>query len=475
MFQNFGNLLEKSLELFSKNQNEELFQKKWTSEIDDGQLKQLVQKLILNKNQCLEKFENVETYYDLKIEFSKIPIISDLEIESTRLLNEFLQTYFHLSQKITFDQEYFSRCCDIFSQHISEEYYKKFYFFTPLYDFDTDFDRAEIDEFTIEKITSLEFDRISSIDLHEGDTKPDVDYTIKKVNCILVFSVDVDPAKRINPKEFSSIFLHALRLTSPGSVSFGEFYGFSPLGWQANYFPGIKENQLFPGKPYFLKEDHIKSLKEKFQLLKKLQNNFEFEKIRYLIYSIRRFDYVYRDTLVEDNITDLMISLETMLNNQPYEVTDKTSLRAAMILEEDDNQKRDCQKFIKKCYGIRSEIVHGKERKEKIKEIKKELSDDEIKKILSIDKIVNLLSDNEIDQIKNKEFLKILSKEGIKEIVPKEFKKELSDDEIKIKLENYVRKAISQILKLQIMHQNQDGVLQKIDIFTLNRNENLFG
>ena len=115
-----------------------------------------------------------------------------------------------------------------------------------------------------------------------------------------------------------------------------------------------------------------------------------------------------------------MISLETMLNNQRYEIRDKTSLHAAILLEDNDNEKINCKKFIQKCYDIRSEIVHGKKRVTKIKE--------------------------------NEEVL--------------------SDDKIKEKLENYTRKAIAKMLKLQIKFKTQDEVLNRIDRFILNRSEN---
>ncbi|MCJ8306295.1 MAG: hypothetical protein HRU07_04515 [Nitrosopumilus sp.] len=81
-----------------------------------------------------------------------------------------------------------------------------------------------------------------------------------------------------------------------------------------------------------------------------------------------------------------------------------------------------CIKFIQKCYGIRSEIIHGKKRKTKILE-------------------------NE---------------------------RKLSDEEIKEKLEEYVRKGISKILRLHMMYESQENVLAQIDNYTLNRGENLY-
>ena len=471
-FQTFSEIFEKSLNLFSKDTSNDFYKKIWTSKNSDTQSSSISQKQILNVNSCVEKFENIQTYRDLKIEFLKTPLISDLEVNSIDWMDQFLKTYFHLSQKIIFDAENFETCCDILNRHISEKFYKKLYLFTPLYNFDTEHSWIEIENIKIEKITPAKFDRISGIDLHRGDNDPSILYPIKKLNYILSLSAENDAS--FDPEEISSNFLHALRLTSSGSVKFGNWYGYSPLGWQADYLPGHVESEMVIGNPYLLKKDDVQSFKEKFQLLEHLKSNFKLEKIRYLEYSIRRFNYIYRKSKVEDDITDLMISLETMLNNQPYEVTDKTSLRAAMILEENDDQKENCQRFIKKCYSIRSEIVHGKARKEKIKEINKNLSDNDLKEILSIEKIIQLLNNDEINQIKNRELLNILSRKEIKEHVPSKFQKELTDDEIKEKLETYVRKAIFHVLKLQTKYDTQDNMLQKIDSFTLDRNKNLF-
>jgi len=474
-FKKFEYFFEKSLEDLSKNFDPELYQKKWTSETENGKYKQSILKSILNQKLCRSKFEMTQTYSDLKEEFSKIPLISESKNESSTLLDEFIETYFHISQKITYDENNFLTVCQILDEHISNEYSKKRYYCTPLYNFDSDFENIELGEFKIIKILPKYLDRIASIDTHVGDEQPFLFYPLKQLKYVLTFYVDAKPEDRVNPYSIPSIFLSALRLTKSGYVKLGEPHGYHPLDWQTkNIFPGRKTYQQLSNELYFLTEEDIIPLKENFQNLKKLHSDFDKEKIRYLEYSIRRFDYIYRDELIEDHITDLMISLEAMLNYQPYEISDKTSLRAAMILEEDDQKKRDCQKFIKKCYDIRSEIIHAKKRQAKIKEIKEVLSDIEINKILSNEKIKKILTQDEIDKILAKEFKNILSKEEIKEVLPDEFKIILDDDEIKNRLESYVRKAISQILFLHLKYETQEKVLNKIDHFTLNRSEILF-
>lgn len=474
-FQKCMGLFKKCLEELPEGSSVYWNQNKWTSVIENGKYKQSIKKSILNTKSCREKLERTLLYSDLKMEFSKIQIIFNLKTIQEPLFDQFIETYFYLSQKVKFEEKYFVDLCDILQQHISKEYFKKLYFFTPIYNFDTHFQEIEIDEFKIIKILPTHFDRISSINLHIGENAPRIDcYPIEQLKYVLSFYME-DNAGYFNPEKISSNFLHALRLTKPNSIYFGKFYGYHPLHWQGYDTPGYTEDTKLLTTTYLLKQEDISSLKDKLRLLKKLQTDFEVESIRYLMYSIRRFCYIYDiydNGIVEDNITDLIISLEGLLNDQPYEITDKTSLRACVILEEDDERKRDCQKFIKKCYGIRSEIVHAKKRTTTVKEIKEVLSDIEINKIISNEKIKKLLTTDEINKILAKDFKKILSKEEINQILPDEFKKTLGDAEIKNRLENYVRKAISLILFLHLKYKTQKNVLSKIDDFILNRSEN---
>jgi len=423
-FQKCMELFEKCLEELSEKSGVDWNQSKWISEIENGKYKRSIEKSILNQKLCREKFERTHYYSDLKIEFSEIPLIFNSKIAQESLFDQFIETYFHLSQKVEFEEKYFVNLCDILQQHISKEYFNNFYFFTPIYNFDTEFPaEIEIDEFKITKISPTHFDRISSINLHDGKNEPNIEYPIEQLKYVLLFSIEYSGIA-IDPKKISSIFLNALRLTKSSYINFGHFYGYHPLCWQGYDAPGYTENTKLSNTVYLLKLENINSLKENFQLLNKLYTDFSNNqnKIRYLIDSIRKFDYSYRDNLVEDNITDLMISLETLLNNQPYEIRDKTSLRAAMIIEDDDDNRIECKKFIQQCYDIRSEIVHGKTRDTKIKE------------------------------------------NGIP----------LEDEDIKQRLGNCVRRCIVKMFKLQIKFKTQDEILVQIDRFTLDRSRSLF-
>ena len=386
----------------------------WTSDISTEGIKRLIKKPIIDVGQCFGLIKRNKEYSSLENEFEKLGISDDMMLEN------FTKTYLYLLQdtsfdKTSFDKTLFDKTWKIMNQILDDP--NKFYFFVPMYNFDSDYTDITLGEFKIKKITPFHFDKITDINLEKSDDEPFVRTVEKKLKYVLEFSGLGNPT--IDPKAMYNSFQNALRITDNGPVIFGNHISYNPDGWQQRFAPGIRDSVILSYDEYFLKEDKISKLKENLKLLKQLDEKSD--SIRYLGYSIRRFNYVYQNEVVEDNITDLMISLETLLNFEPYEVRDKTSLRAAVLLESDGNEKLNCRKFIKKCYDIRSEIVHGKKRKAKI------------------------------------------MKNNI----------QLTDAEIQIDLINYVRTAIVKMLHLHFEYGSQSNVLDKIDEYTLDQTSNL--
>jgi len=380
----------------------------WTGDISKNGFQRVKKKLVIDINQCLEIIKKNDKYLILDTEFEKLGINDEMMLEN------FTKTYLYLLQDTSFEKIFFDKTWELMNKILDEP--NKFYFFVPLYNFDSDYSEIILDEFKITKISSFHFDKITDINLEKGDDEPIPKHVARKLKYVLEFSGIGNPG--IDPKEIYNSFLNALRITCAGEVIFGNPISYNPDGWQKRFSPGMKDSVILDGN-YFLKEDKISILKQNLNLLKQLDVNSD--NVRYLEYSIRRFNYIYQNKVVEDNITDLMISLETLLNFEPYEVTDKTSLRAAILLESNDNEKLNCKFFIKKCYHIRSEIVHGKKRKAKV-----------------------LRNDSQ-----------------------------LTDMEIKVELENYVRTAIIKILNLHLKYNSQSNVLDKIDEYTLDRSKTL--
>ncbi len=449
-----------------------LYETKWTSKIDERNSKNMYQKKFLNLNLCSEKFLVLNSTQKFIDNFLDLEFLNQFSFNKLELLKEFVRTYFFKLQTTEINEEIFHECFSLLEKSIVSEYGKIRFFFTPLYNFDTELEEIEIENFKISKISPYFFNRISSLDIHKGDLDPEISFPIKKIKFVLSFSTLVEST--VNAEQAIFSFISALRLTNPGDIKHGHFYDYHPLSWQGQLAPGTIETEQFIGKPYVLEHDDISRLKMNFLNLEQIWTTFDEKPIAYLNYSIRRFGYSYDARLIEDQITDLMISLESLLNVQTYDVTDRVSLRASMILENDDSKKNTCLHFIKDCYGIRSEIVHGKIRKTKIREIMP-LSEDKLEKLLFNKTLKNLLSSEKLDQIKKGDCVdEILSEYEIFKNIPNEYKNELTDEKIKEKLESYARNALVQILKMQIIYSTQEKIHQRIDLHVLDRNIELF-
>ncbi len=471
-YNDLKNIFFQCLEDFTNSNSDYLYETKWTCEIHERNSKNIFQKKFLNLNLCSEKFLALNSTQKFIDNFSDLEFLNQFSFNKLELLKEFIQTYFFNLQTLEIKEQIFNECYSLLKKSIVPEYQKIRFFFTPLYNFDTELGQIEIENFKILKITPYFFDRISSLDIYKGDLEPGFSFPIKKIKFVLSVSTLVEST--IDPKQAVCSFMSALRLTNSGDVKNGQFYDYHPFSWQGQLAPGTIETEQFIGKPYVLEQGDVSRLKTNFLNLEQIGTTFDEKSIAYLNYAIRRFDYIYDDKLIDDQITDLMISLESLLNVQSYEVTDRVSLRASMILENDDSKKKTCLDFIKKCYGIRSEIVHGKVRKTKIREIRP-LSETELEKLLSDEKIKNLLSTEKIDQIKNGICVdEILSENEIFKNIPNQYKNDLTDEQTKEKLASYVRNALVQILHMQIIYSTQEKIHEKIDLHVLDRKTSLF-
>jgi hypothetical protein len=353
--------------------------------------------------------------------FSKYELINNQQIDVVILTRELLCTYLHLGQSISFNQDVFNKTIELLSELLVENRYHKREYFSPLYGLDCDQDRIVINQiFSIERISNDKFDRISDLDLSTEENEPIPNYVFKQIKFVLRCSFPQNHKFATNPQPLSYKILSALRLTNSGFVSLGEFYPYESTGWFKIQRPRLGPLEIPPSYSigFSLERNFIEELTKIFNLLVMLDDAPP-DKIRYLKYALRRFEYVYASKSMDDKITDLIISIETLLNKDPGEVSLSISLRAAMLLGQTEEEKEYVKKFFKKSYNIRSEIVHGKKREEKIK--------------------------------KNEHVL--------------------TDDEIESELDTFVRIAIKKMIRLQTNLPDQQKILQTLDEIVVNRNK----
>ena len=387
LFEDFKIIFKTTLKEVKKKQTDEIYKDKWSSVFIKGVFKkpQRTKKLDTAKATAIIKRRN--DFNELKNTFFDVPLIKNLENSYPNLLDEFILTYLETTQELQFDEDRFKEICDALEERITEKYNEKYYFFTPIYGLDSISENIELDDvFRIENITSKQFDIISNLDISSDEQAPLIDYDVKQLRCVLVFSSERKNGVTVDPKGKSLDVLTALRLASKGLIAFGAFYGFEPQNW--TFYGGNtllkkgKAPDLIPNEKYNLAKSVIEQVQKILINLKTLNEKCKEDNIRYIKHAIRRFRYIYRAEFVEDKITDLIISLETVMSNSPIEIGLNASLRTAMLMTKNDSETEYYKKFIKKCWSIRSEIVHGKKREEKIKKNNRVLDDSEIQKEL---------------------------------------------------------------------------------------------
>jgi len=100
-----------------------------------------------------------------------------------------------------------------------------------------------------------------------------------------------------------------------------------------------------------------------FHSLKTVRDKREKDSVFHLDLAIRRFDQALSRNNPEDQLIDLVISLETLaLISQ--ELSFRLALWTAVIAGTDDKSRHEIYKDIKKAYDLRNKIVHGEERPE---------------------------------------------------------------------------------------------------------------
>jgi len=79
--------------------------------------------------------------------------------------------------------------------------------------------------------------------------------------------------------------------------------------------------------------------------------------------ALRRFHLYFDRDSIQDRAIDLMIILESLFSEDPEAIAYKIALRASCLIETESQKRKSMFDFLKKAYGKRSKIVHGKDEK----------------------------------------------------------------------------------------------------------------
>lgn len=84
--------------------------------------------------------------------------------------------------------------------------------------------------------------------------------------------------------------------------------------------------------------------------------------------ALRRFDLAYQRRHSEDRLIDYWVALEALISEGQQELTYKMAMRIAHFLGKSANDRVALYEGLKKAYGVRSAVVHGRGSKRQIEE-----------------------------------------------------------------------------------------------------------
>jgi hypothetical protein len=178
-----------------------------------------------------------------------------------------------------------------------------------------------------------------------------------------------------------------LRLFKPSTLRYGPIET-KPIQWVP--FGGVitsGREEMFGGFYHF----NISELPE----LKKLRSNIkrmDLSNVYPLEIALKRFNFAHERMSLEDKLIDIMIGFETLYSDSNTEIRYKISLRTAILIGENLDQRKIIFRIMQEAYNMRSDLVHGRKLEGKVsvsEPVNKEFTMHEF-----VDFIKNYLSDS---------------------------------------------------------------------------------
>ena len=153
-------------------------------------------------------------------------------------------------------------------------------------------------------------------------------------------------------KKIFNEVISALRLLKAGVVGYN-FIQTIALDWDP--IGGILTNFGIFTYPYFghykLENHEIENFKSLFQKIKNAPN--------FLDVSITRFNFASDRERPEDKLIDYITAFESLFVKEKQELSYRLSVRVALLIGKDKQDRKQIFELIKKAYDLRSKIVHG--------------------------------------------------------------------------------------------------------------------
>lgn len=157
-------------------------------------------------------------------------------------------------------------------------------------------------------------------------------------------------------------FMMVLRLFRTGKIGFLDSnltYSISHAGntWQ-NQDCGLEDDwNGWEKEPFVLLTKDVDEINQLWTDLHKI--DFMKDNNQFLLSAINRFMYSYEKNYVEDRIVDLIICLESLLQDNQPELRYRLAIRTALFLGNSAHDRNRIYNIIRKGYEIRNKTVHG--------------------------------------------------------------------------------------------------------------------
>jgi len=159
--------------------------------------------------------------------------------------------------------------------------------------------------------------------------------------------------------------LNRMRLFKPGLL-WGELYGiFDPKEHPVGVYEFRRSQENGPMPTTFsagydgifqIEESELDSIVDFVNDLKDVSTD-------QFTVALRRFHLYFDRDSIQDRAIDLMVALESLFSEEQEAIAYKIALRASCLIETESQKRKAMFNFLKKAYGKRSRIVHGRDQK----------------------------------------------------------------------------------------------------------------
>lgn len=157
--------------------------------------------------------------------------------------------------------------------------------------------------------------------------------------------------------------LNRMRLFKPGLL-WGELYGiFDPNEHPVGVYEFRRSQENGPMPTTFSADyDGIFQIQEsELDSIVDFVNDLKDIPTDQFAVALRRFHLYFDRDSIQDRAIDLMVALESLFSEDQEAIAYKIALRASCLIETESQKRKAIFDFLKKAYGKRSRIVHGKD------------------------------------------------------------------------------------------------------------------